>query len=86
MTLQVPLSVVGYDVCAFSMFDSHVSAFTFGWNGGWPCIDGARQYGGRPLGLPPRRPFLSWTQSAPDRAVVVCWGIFKSITPGHHLS
>ena len=42
----------------FLVSGSHVSAFTFGWNGGWPCTDGAHRYGGRPSGLPPRRPFF----------------------------
>ena len=36
--------------------DSHVS--TLGWNGGWPCIDRAHRYGGRPSGLPPRCPYF----------------------------
>ena len=41
---------------SFLVSGSHVSAFIFGWNGGWPCTDGAHRYGGRPLGIPPRRP------------------------------
>ena len=40
----------------FLFSDSHVLTFTFGWNGGWPCTDGAHRYGGQPSGLPPRCP------------------------------
>ena len=43
------------------IFFSLILMFHFGWNGGWPCTDGAHRYGEQPSGLPPRRPFLSWT-------------------------
>ena len=48
-----------------SLSDSHVLAFTFGWNGGWPCTDRAHRYGGRSSDIPPRRPFLLGLRARP---------------------
>ena len=60
ITPYIPIYVWGMlgvnGVFSFPFSDSHVSVFTFRWNGGWPCTDGAHQYGGRPSGLPPQHP------------------------------